>query len=278
MIVRYYYGLFIFLMSMQLVAQPLFDSHLHYTAEDARRYTPEIILKKLDSNDIPYAVVIGTPAEYATRLYQFAPERIIPVLSIYRESSDKQTWTNDKTLLPYFEKQLEDDYWGGIGELHIFANDRYSKVFERVITLAAEKKLPLLMHADPVVIDRVFELAPGQIVIWAHAGTYPYADLVADYLKRYPNLSIDVSMRDKRIAPDNMIDDDWYELFVTYPDRIMVGVDTNSKSRWNTFNSAVSTIRNWLEQLPDEVAVKLAYVNAAKVYKKSANENDKKDK
>jgi len=118
------------------------------------------------------------------------------------------------------------------------------------------------------VIDKAYEIAPNQPIIWAHAGTFPYPDLVSDYLHRYPNLSIDLSMRDGRIAPDGKINDDWYELFVTYPNRFMIGADTYSTARWDMFNSAVSTVRNWLAQLPDEIAQQLAFVNAAKLYNK----------
>jgi len=75
-------------------------------------------------------------------------------------------------------------------------------------------------------------------------------------------------MRDERIAPDGIINDDWYELFVTYPNRFMIGVDTYSTARWHMFDSAVGIIRNWLAQLPDEIALQLAFGNAAKFYKK----------
>ena len=268
MLFRYCCGLLVLLFSLRLTAQPLFDSHLHYTAEDAQSFTPQEILQLLDNNAIPYAAVTGTPSAHVSKLYHLAPERIVPLLGVYRHSADKSTWTNDKTLIPYLEKELERGYWGGIGELHIFARDRHSKVFKKVIALASAWQLPLLIHGDPAVIDKVYEIAPKQPIIWAHAGSFPYPDLISDYLHRYPNLSIDVSMRDERIAPDGIINDDWYELFVTYPNRFMIGVDTYSTARWHMFNSAVGIIRNWLAQLPDEIALQLAFVNAAKLYKK----------
>ena len=192
----------------------------------------------------------------------------MPLLGVYRQYSDKSTWTSDKTLIPYLEKELERGYWRGIGELHIFAGDRHSKVFEEVVSLASARRLPLIIHGDPAVIDKLYELAPKQSVVWAHAGTYPYPDLVADYLRRYPNLLIDVSMRDERIAPGGQIADGWYELFVTYPGQVMVGVDTYSTSRWHGFDTAVESIRNWLTQLPEDIVLQLAFVNAAKLYKK----------
>jgi predicted TIM-barrel fold metal-dependent hydrolase len=106
-------------------------------------------------------------------------------------------------------------------------------------------------------------------VIWAHAGTFPYPDLVADYLQRYPTLLVDLSMRDERIAPRGRLDDAWYELLVSYPDRFMVGVDTYSLSRWQDFDAAVARIQNWLSQLPDDIAMQLAHGNAARLYDKS---------
>lgn len=264
---RFCCGLLVILFPWCLAAQPLFDSHLHYTAEDAQHYNPQAILHLLDKNAIRYAVVIGTPFSQVSKLSQLAPERIVPLLGVYRDNVDKSSWTKDKTLIPYLEKELKRGYWRGIGELHIFAHDRNSKVFQKIIALASVWKLPLLIHGDPAVIDKLYEIAPQQAVIWAHAGTYPYPDLVSDYLRRYPNLSIDVSMRDQRIAPDGIINDDWYELFVTYPDRIMIGVDTFNTSRWHIFNSATGTIRRWLAQLPDEIAMQLAFNNAARIYK-----------
>jgi len=268
MLLRFCFGLLVSLFSLHLAAQPLFDSHLHYSAEDAQHFTPQAILDLLDKNSIPYAAVTGTPSEHVSKLYQLAPKRVVPLLSAYRHHADKATWTKDKTLIPYLEKELKRGYWRGIGELHIFAHNRHSKVFHQVIALASKWQLPLLLHCDPAVIDTLYEIAPELQVIWAHAGTYPYPDLLSNYLHRYPNLLIDVSMRDERIAPGRMINDIWYELFVTYPNRFMIGVDTYSTARWHRFNSAVVATRNWLAQLPKEISRQIAFVNAAELYKK----------
>ena len=268
MLFKFFFGLLVLSFSLRLSAQPLFDSHLHYSAEDAQRFNPQAIIDLLDKNAIHYAAVTGTPPEHVSKLYQLAPDRIVPLLGVYRHGTDKSTWTNDETLIPYLEKELERGYWRGIGELHIFARDRHTKVFKQVIALATARQLPLLIHGDPAVIDTLYEITPKQPIIWAHAGTFPYPDLVSDYLRRYPNLSIDVSMRDERIAPDGIISDDWYELFITHPDRIMIGVDTYSTERWQMFDAAAGTLRNWLAQLPEEIAVQLAFTNAATLYKK----------
>ena len=252
-----------------LVDQPLFDTHLHYNAADARQFRPQQIINKLEQNGIKYAVVTGTPASHTASLYQHAPDSIVPLLSVYRSSADKIDWINDATLPIRIESELKKGKWRGIGELHIFAKDRHSPVFRRIIEIAAQHLLPLQIHGDPAVIDTVYNIMPSQSVIWAHAGTFPYPDLIADYLQRYPALYVDLSVRDERIAPNGQISDEWYELFIRFPNRFMVGVDTYSLSRWNNFDAAVATIRNWLAQLPDEVAKQLAYGNAATLFNTS---------
>lgn len=262
------YCLLALLLPSVINAQPIFDAHLHYSAADAQVFSAQDIISRLDTNGIPYAVVTSTPASYTTALYRLAPQRIVPLLGIYRSQKDKISWPDDASLPSYVEAELNKGHWSGIGELHIFAGDRHSPVFRRIVEIASKRMLPLLIHGDPAVIDTVYDIAPEHPVIWAHAGTFPYPDLIADYLQRYPALSVDMSMRDERIAPAGQLDDAWYELFVTYPDRFMVGVDSYSVSRWQNFDTAVATTRNWLAQLPDDSAARIAYGNAAKLFGK----------
>ena len=254
------------LFASTLAAEPLFDTHLHYNARDAEHLSPQQILTVLDRNSIQYALVTGMPARLALELHQQAPARILPLLGVYRSTADKETWARDAGLPPRIETQLKQGGWRGIGELHLFARDRHSPVFAKIIELAQHYRLPLLLHADPAVIDTVYEQAPGHPVIWAHAGTFPYPDLIADYLTRYPALRVDLSVRDERIAPDGLFRDDWYELLVRYPDRFMVGVDTYSLSRWHTYDETAADIRQWLRVLPADVATRLAYGNAAALF------------
>jgi len=249
-----------------LNAESLFDTHLHYSAADAKVFSPQAVIAHLDHNHIRYAAVTGTPASQVSALYRYAPDRIIPLLGLYRSQNDKISWPNDASLPSYLEAELKQGHWRGIGELHIFARDRHSLVFRRIVEIASSRQLPLLIHGDPAVIDTVYDIAPKQRVIWAHAGTFPYPDLIADYLRRYPSLFIDLSMRDERIAPDGQLDDSWYQLFIEYPERFMVGVDTYSLQRWKNYDSAVTVMRNWLAQLPDDIARRLAYENAATVF------------
>jgi hypothetical protein len=46
----------------------------------------------------------------------------------------------------------------------------------------------------------------------------------------------------------------------------MVGVDTYSLSRWQTYDEAVARIRRWLRELPEDVSRRLAYGNAEALF------------
>ena len=245
---------------------PLFDAHLHYSAEDAAQYSAADILSILDRNGVTRAVVTSTPPQQALSLYRQAPARIVPFLGVYRKPDDKQDWHRDATLPARVEAQLAAGPWAGIGELHLFASERHSPVFRRLAKLAEQHDVPLLLHGDPAVIDSLYEHTPGVTVIWAHGGTYPWPPLIRDYLQRYPKLHADLSVRDGRIAPDGVLDPAWTPLLLEFGDRLLIGVDTYSTRRWQQFDHVAGGIRHWLAQLPDEVAERIAHRNATSLF------------
>ena len=247
-------------------AQPLFDAHLHYNAEDAAELAPETIIAGLQANRVLAAIVTSRPPEQVLQLHAQAPRLILPMLGVYRTPADKATWMDDVGLPERVEQALAEGPWRAVGELHLFAEDRRSPVFLRIVELVTAQGLPLLLHCDPAVIDTLFEQVPEATVIWAHAGAYPYPPLLRDYLQRYPGLHIDLSVRDQRLAPDGQLDPQWELLLLEHSERFMVGVDTYWTQRWHDFADVVGEIRHWLNQLPDEVSGAIAYRNAARLF------------
>lgn len=262
-----------FILHNGLYGYPVFDAHLHYNKADTDVISPAELISILERHHISRALVTSSPQRHAAELYQLDPRRIIPFLGVYRQESDKQNWHQDSRLPGYVSKQLEKGIWRGIGELHIFSGNRHSPVLRQLVKLARQHQIPLLMHADPAVIDTIYETEPGVNVIWAHAGTYPYPDLLQDYLEQYPNLYIDLSVRDARIAPQGIISDEWYNLFIRFPERFLVGVDTYSTLRWQKYTEVITGIRRWLDQLPDDVRNRISYFNAAALFATSPDKS-----
>jgi hypothetical protein len=91
--------------------------------------------------------------------------------------------------------------------------------------------------------------------------------LLKDYLERYPQLYVDLSVRDAHIAPDGELKPEWEDLLVEYANRFLIGVDTYRTQRWLEYQKAAQQIRGWLAQLPEEVAVQLAVTNATRLFK-----------
>lgn len=249
----------------------LFDAHLHFNAEDASQHQPERVVALLRQSGIDTAVVTSRPPSQVLRLHALAPDLIVPMLGVYRTAADKQRlWLYDKRLPARVESALSDSRWQAIGELHVFALDRHNPVFIDVVKLAEARHLPLLIHSDPAVIDALFQHAPDAKVIWAHAGAYPLPELLRDYLQRYPNLYVDLSVREERVAPQGEIDTDWEWLLVEFSDRFLIGVDTYRTSRWDQYPDVLGQIRNWLDQLPTEVARNIGSENGKRLFRRTA--------
>ena len=64
------------------------------------------------------------------------------------------------------------------------------------------------------------------------------------------------------MASGGKVADTWREVFTDYPDRFMVGTDTFAPERWYYVGPHASFSREWLADLPADLAKKIAYENA----------------
>lgn len=247
-------------------APPMIDAHAHYSAPDAAAFTPAEILARLDAAGVSRLVTTSSPPRLTQSLYRHAPQRIIPLLGVYEADLHKGHWVHDATLPARVAAQLDADIWAGIGELHLFAADARAPVFAQLVKLAQARSLVLMLHGDAAVVERAFELAPDVRVLWAHLGTEPDPALLDAMLGRFPNLWIDTSVRDARIAPDGTLLPAWRALFERHPERFLVAVDTFSVNRWRHYGEAVATIRRWVAPLPEPLKSNLLHDNAARLF------------
>lgn len=253
-----------------LAAPPMIDAHAHYSAPDAAAFTPVEIIAKLDAAGVARLVTTSSPPRLAQSLYRHAPQRIIPLLGVYEADLHKGHWVHDATLPARVAAQLDAGHWAGIGELHLFAADARAPVFEQLVKLAQARGLALMLHADAAVVGRAFEIAPDVRVLWAHLGTEPEPALLDAKLARFPNLWIDTSVRDERIAPGGTLLPAWRTLFERHPERFLIAVDTFSVNRWRHYGEAVATIRRWVAPLPEPLRSNLLHDNAARLFDRFA--------
>lgn len=247
---------------------PMIDAHSHYTAKDAAALEPAEIVARLDAAGVSRVAISGTPWAHARRLHEFAPQRVIPLLGVYASQSDKAQWMHDEDLPARIAAHVAEGEWAGIGELHLFARDAVSPVFAELVRLADEHDLMLLIHGDVAVVERAFEIAPDIRVLWAHLGTVPEPDIVAQMLERNSDrtLWVDTSVRDERIAPNGRLLPAWQALFEAHPERFVVAVDTFSTNRWHQYDEVATDIRHWLTALSPALQERLLWRNAEALF------------
>jgi hypothetical protein len=261
-------GLAAFSASAAAPLPPMIDAHSHYTAVDAAALSPSDVIAHLDAAGVSRIVISGTPPALAQALYRHAPQRVLPFLGVYASDIGKATWMHDAQLPQRVRAQLAEGHWVGIGELHLFARDAGSPVFEALVHIAVAHDLVLMIHGDAAVIDRIFALAPTARVLWAHLGTWPLPEVVDETLTRHQGraLWVDTSVRDERIAPEGVLLDAWRQLFERHPDRVVVAVDAFSTQRWQRYGAVVAAIRTWVDGLPAPLARRLLHDNAAAMF------------
>ena len=245
---------------------PIFDTHIHYSAPDWAEYPEERILGILAQAGVKRALVSSTPDDGTIKLYQKDPKRIVPILRPYRTREDIGHWWQDPSVIPYLESRLALKVHKGIGEFHLFGGQTGTPVIKRLIEIVLRENIYLHAHSDEVAIVALFTLEPRIKVIWAHAGMSSGPQAVGALLDRYPNLSVDLAIRNGDVAPGGVLDPGWRAVFLRHPDRFLAGTDTWVTSRWEALPGSVAEVRTYLNQLPRDVAEKIAYKNAERLF------------
>ena len=67
-------------------------------------------------------------------------------------------------------------------------------------------------------------------------------------------------------AAGGTLDPGWRAVFLRHPDRFLAGTDTWMTSRWEALPGSVTEVRGYLSQLPRDVAEKIAFRNAERLF------------
>lgn len=241
---------------------PLHDGHIHYSANAHGEVSPERALALLDAAGIARALVSSTPDDGTLTLHRLAPERIVPVLRPYRDRGDMGGWHRDPEVVAYVAARLATaTAYRGLGEFHLEAADVASPQMARLIALAREHGLFLHAHTDAAGIEALVAAAPGVRILWAHAGLGEPVTVVEAVLTRHPGLMADLSYRYDDILQGTALAPAWRDLLLRHADRLLLGSDTWTPSRWPLLPALAAQARAILAALPEAVAARLAHGN-----------------
>jgi hypothetical protein len=244
---------------------PIFDTHIHYSSDAWSVYSVDEALALLDRAGVRRALVSSTPDDGTMLLYQRDPERIIPILRPYRNRADMGSWTRDPYVLEYVEERLRAGHYRGIGEFHLYAGEVESYVPRAFVELAAQHDLVLHAHSDETAVEQLARTRSDVKILWAHAGMSAGPATVGRLVDTYPNLWVELALR-YDVAPGGDLDPSWSALFQRQPDRFMIGTDTWVTSQWTQLPRLMANVQRWLHQLPRDVAERIAYRNAERLF------------
>ena len=251
---------------------PIFDTHVHYNQNSWNQYSSEQIIEKMKTVGVMRALVSSSPDNGTRKLYKLDPQRIVPFLRPYHDDVTSGNWFREShDILSYLENRLEKPIYSGIGEIHLHNDGAAAEpIVRKTARLAVARDLYLHVHSNAAEVRTIFEYEPDIKILWAHAGLTEPPEIVAGMLDTYQRLWVDISIRESEIAPGGRLDSAWRDLFLRHPDRITVGSDTWVPQRWDDYGRIIDFDRQWLGQLPEDVAVKIAYTNAVKLFGKSS--------
>jgi len=249
---------------------PIFDTHAHYSEPAWSVYRPDQIIDKLKGAGVIRAMVSSTPDDGTLTLYKADPGRIVPVLRPYRDGADMHDWYASAEVMFYLANRLQAGRYAGIGEFHLLdASHVRAPEMRRLVRLATSRDVALHVHSGAEPVRALFALEPMLRILWAHAGMSEPPGVVGAMLDSYPRLLTEIALRGYDIAPGGTLDSAWRELLVRHRDRIMIGSDTWVTSRWDVYGEVIDEHRNWLNQLPRDVAEAIAYKNAMREFGES---------
>jgi len=249
---------------------PIFDAHIHYKEPAWGPYPVASIIELMDRNGVAMGLVSSTPDEGTIMLWEYAPNRIVPEVRPYHGDAGSSNWTKSPGMEEYLMTRLDTYPHEGIGEFHIHTLDRSDEpLFRKVIAMAKDRDIYLHVHSGPDPIRWLFQLDPTVKIIWAHAGLGEPADAVYALMKEFPTLVADTSLREHAIlGHGDRLDPEWERIVYDFQDRLMVGSDTWVNGQWERYSSIIGANRRWLAKLPREIAEKIAYRNAERLFKR----------
>jgi len=245
-------------------SQPIFDAHLHYSHDAWETVPVEDAIAILRKAGLKRALISSSGDEGTQRLYQAAPDLVIPELRPYRRRGEIGTWFRDDSVVGFLKEKLSKNRYAAIGEFHLYGADADLPVPRAMVQLARQYNIFLHAHSDIDAVERIYKQWPQARILWAHAG-FDRPENVAAMLRRHRNLWCDLAFRTDQ-ASGGKVDPAWRKAFLEFPDRFMVGTDSYVPERWHYIPEHAQWSRGWLADLPGNVAERIAWKNGEEIF------------
>ena len=268
----------------ELSAEPvlLVDAHSHLVPGGV---SAQEMLSQLMNAGVSGVALFGRLADIQG-IQQEYPEYVFPFAEVRRDPSTKELLLDEGTV-GFLQRQLDTGGIDGIGELSLrHWPFRYSPpegdnhpvdgpIALQIYDLAASYRVPVNVHVEHEYSDeleRALEHNRKTAIIWAHMGD-AQPPLIAEMMRRHPNLYADISTRNPFYRRGVLIDqqslthadgalkEEWRTLFEESPDRFLFGIDLGPPNRLPILDKVVQYYRSVLAQLTPSTSEMIAYEN-----------------
>jgi Amidohydrolase len=246
----------------------IFDAHLHYNQEPNPFYPLDQVLEVFRRNDVGGILANSRPNKGTHELVAAKAQGllVVPFIRPYRTRADVSDWSTDPSIYALIESEYQRGYFRGIGEFHIYGEAAARPLVKKAVAFAAERNLYILAHCDEVALAILLGHHPAAKIIWAHTGFSTPVPRLAELFERHPALMGELSYRSGITEASGQVSREWRELFAHHSDRFLLGSDTWINERWFAYDTIIKGYRDWLAQLPEEQAKRLAHGNAERLF------------
>ncbi|MBI3624602.1 MAG: amidohydrolase family protein [Candidatus Rokubacteria bacterium] len=257
---------------------PLIDAHSHLP----NLQVLDAYVDAMKRNNVARVLLLGVggvqkqDVEWIAAAAKRYPDRIIQAAPIPDPLSPAQA---DK-----LDALLASRRYRAAGEVHIRQVSRRidrrtdDPAFGQVLEVAAKHGVPVAIHAELTAeaargLETALQAHPKAMLILAHGGSAE-PPVLEGLLGRHANLMVDLSgmhyLRTPKLASETgPLDPAWKALIEKLPDRFLMGIDVWAPRLFEpaTLNRLIEWTRRILGELRPEVAEKVAYKNAARLFR-----------
>jgi Amidohydrolase len=246
----------------------IFDAHLHYNWEPQPYLNLDDVTALFKKNGVTGILATSRPNTGTHALVEAKTPGfwVVPFIRPYRVRADITSWMGDPTIYELVKEEHKRGGYRGVGEFHLSGKAASNQWVKRIVDFAADNSLFLHCHCDAEALEILYVHSPKSRIIWAHTGFSLEPERVGALLDKYPELWGELSYRGGITDGSGKLTPVWRALLERHPTRFLLGSDTWISERWASYDSIISGYRQWLAQLPPDVARQIANGNAKALF------------